>query len=546
MGNTVQTIANPARAIAKKAAKHHPALLPIVDPIPDPLANPKELETRIRNPQRALRKDLETLGEIYREARKLDQKLSDPLKKRVDKFEKKTLLKWTGAEGKIDKEINKKKLEAIKRAQEEILNAKIKDKAEYKKIIDEVLTKAEEELTRIDRDLNELTKSELREKTEELAELVPLATDDCESGDDFHIKEILALGQGNDAFELFMSEHPLKIALEHLEHGNLNAITTLFNFFKDNSEYLSDENKSDYKEVSLNETLRDSIANFRQAPVAGAPPNTNSSQCGSKDAELGGGFSSSGASSENYPVDEDWYTEEQVNGLLQYYFQTTSEIELLTAMLGTDWVAGNTLNGSLEEFKAQRESCLAAGQTVKDKIIIPLNLGTYEGRGMHWVLLFIKFPKDASQSLQISYFDPVGESIHKDVENALKKARLNGDNEQLIISSTAKLQHDGYNCGPWIVAVAEYLVTQERGADAADKAFDIDDALSQLIKLPIKDIRNEQLKLLARELNVPEAGRSAPSPKASESSASFFSPNNTASTSSQKAEGTPPVVRPTI
>lgn len=191
-------------------------------------------------------------------------------------------------------------------------------------------------------------------------------------------------------------------------------------------------------------------------------------------------------------LDTHWYNNDEINNLLTNVLDKHSDIELLTAMLGTDWVAGNTLREQLIVFNSQRANLIAQGQQVKDKVIIPVNLGTSEGQGIHWVLLYIKYHRDLSELPRIIYIDPLGKKIPAVVLNSLQDKSLFPDVN--VDSQNVQLQEDGYNCGPWIIAAAQFVVEQEKEISAG--TIDVSTILKHLQGLVIDKVRQTQQDLL--------------------------------------------------
>ncbi|MBY0545250.1 MAG: ankyrin repeat domain-containing protein [Gammaproteobacteria bacterium] len=156
-------------------------------------------------------------------------------------------------------------------------------------------------------------------------------------------------------------------------------------------------------------------------------------------------------------IDTSWYTDEQINPLFNRIQQTYPQVHVLDAMLGTNWIGAegneNILQTNLLAFSNLRQRAISLNQPVANRVLIPVNLDH-----SHWALLLIHYPLESSQEPAIFYFDPFGAPIHPDVLQTLRNAFFS---PELHVSHLEKrLQNDGYNCGPWIVVVAEMLISK--------------------------------------------------------------------------------------
>lgn len=192
-------------------------------------------------------------------------------------------------------------------------------------------------------------------------------------------------------------------------------------------------------------------------------------------------------------IDDHWYTGDEIRRLMQNIIMEHQDIELLTDMLGNDWTAGNTLKDQLIQFNTQRALNISQRNPVKDKIIIPVNLGTIEGHGIHWVLLYINYQKDLSQLPNLIYIDPFGKKMPEEIHNHLQDKKLfpnvNVDNNEV------PLQNDDYNCGPWIVIAAQFFVGQSN-----NEKCNISSLMVHLKDCDINALREEQQRLLRTQI----------------------------------------------
>ncbi len=145
------------------------------------------------------------------------------------------------------------------------------------------------------------------------------------------------------------------------------------------------------------------------------------------------------------------YTDEDINTLLTYYVSDNQNIELLTAMLGTNWRGRNELQENLIEFNRQRCQQIESGQAPRNKVLIPVNLNNN-----HWALLYIVYQQDTDKLPVINYYDPLGHEIPSDISKALS----NKENFSTIelINIGQRVQNDSYNCGLWLIEAVKGIV----------------------------------------------------------------------------------------
>ena len=172
---------------------------------------------------------------------------------------------------------------------------------------------------------------------------------------------------------------------------------------------------------------------------------------------------------DNSDDDNAWYSDDEINTLLTHYMSDNQEVELLTAMLGTNWRGGNDLLENLIAFNQQRLQQIQHGQTVKDKVLIPVNLNNH-----HWTLLYVIYQQDAAKLPTVYYFDPLGNEIPSDISSALSHKKLFPTIQPISIGK--RVQDDGYNCGPWIIEAARKIVNN---GSIPDEGYDIVGARSE-------------------------------------------------------------------
>jgi hypothetical protein len=148
---------------------------------------------------------------------------------------------------------------------------------------------------------------------------------------------------------------------------------------------------------------------------------------------------------------EDWYTDDKINSLLQHYLGNNETVELLDGMLATAGEGqSNILKENLIQFNTNRNQKLENGQRVKNKVIVPINLNND-----NWALLCLIYPKNRADPLQIYYFDPRGKALPTDLETTLRDGAIFRAVD--ITTTPGGVQNDCYNCGPWVVEAARSI-----------------------------------------------------------------------------------------
>ena len=149
-----------------------------------------------------------------------------------------------------------------------------------------------------------------------------------------------------------------------------------------------------------------------------------------------------------------WYSEQQVNTLIAYYCAESKDYDCISSTLGTKSARGIEFKDIFKQFNEER---LKHGVTVKDKIIIPLNLNRD-----HWVLVYLDYTLG-----NIYYCDPLGALMPENIRDIIRNEVVfsNAEVNPLFPGShhqtAQRLQQDGYNCGPWVVEVARAIVRTE-------------------------------------------------------------------------------------
>lgn len=150
---------------------------------------------------------------------------------------------------------------------------------------------------------------------------------------------------------------------------------------------------------------------------------------------------------------DDWYSDEEMRSLLHAYLGDNRYPDLIILdPINAFQYEGQTLAENLRSQLFQETLSLSEGHFAKTKIIIPVNLGH-----LHWVGLYIYFNTENRQKPLIGYFDPLGQDIPAELWGALLQAYPDLAVED-VMRSPIQLQHDNYNCGPWVVAILESLI----------------------------------------------------------------------------------------
>ena len=139
---------------------------------------------------------------------------------------------------------------------------------------------------------------------------------------------------------------------------------------------------------------------------------------------------------------ERWYEDDKINNLFKQISRENPHVKFNDAVLNTDYVDYNTLKPVLAQIATDR-----IGNEVYKQIMIPVNLGTAQARGMHWVLLYLCYSTLAEKP-QIIYVDPKGDPIRDNIKSNLNE--LFPDAEIDCNKTALQPAGDNDNCGPWI------------------------------------------------------------------------------------------------
>jgi hypothetical protein len=188
-------------------------------------------------------------------------------------------------------------------------------------------------------------------------------------------------------------------------------------------------------------------------------------------------------------VDNHWYDDDEIIALLKHYIGNNPEVAYLDPMLVTDWGdIHNTLKDNLRDYHIERTRSQQRGETIKNKVIMPVNLG----HG-HWVLVYVIYPENVRELSEIYYFDSKGDPLPGNLRDVLlSEGVFHGCN---ITNVGQHIQFDDYNCGPWIVEVARTIANNgaipEQGYDINNARIEHGKVLNS-IPCPHKSSQNQK------------------------------------------------------
>jgi hypothetical protein len=152
--------------------------------------------------------------------------------------------------------------------------------------------------------------------------------------------------------------------------------------------------------------------------------------------------------------DRDWYMGEAINDLMDHYFgEAPNAVHPDTLDLGRgrmhainiDGLEGNVFQHNL----IQREREITAGAEVIPGLTIPINIGA--GEGNHWAGLYIHRIPNTEGTINIFYFDPLGNAMPQRLQDSLKAIYGAGGRPINFYQNNHRYQEDGCNCGPWVI-----------------------------------------------------------------------------------------------
>jgi hypothetical protein len=165
-------------------------------------------------------------------------------------------------------------------------------------------------------------------------------------------------------------------------------------------------------------------------------------------------------------ADTQWYTDDEVKLLMEYYLKEKIDLGEVKLFYPINPNQNNSqIMGGLFNENALQEALLISQDVVPPRLIvlpinlghIPVNLSASTVVGSHWTLLMLHFPDIKNRTNpNIFYFDSLGRMIPVSIDRILRATYEKADT--IIPLSEEQIQDDGYNCGPWVVEAARYLV----------------------------------------------------------------------------------------
>lgn len=146
--------------------------------------------------------------------------------------------------------------------------------------------------------------------------------------------------------------------------------------------------------------------------------------------------------------DTHWYTDTEMSSLLDHFFAAQDDVEIVTA-IDARFLNGTTIRANLAERMNQIKQRKQFDYTC-NHIILAVNIGQ-----QHWVALYIN--RIDEDNPLVYYIDPLGSAMINEVRSAISDVFPNLSPTRMIISPI-RLQHDSYNCGPWVIESLKALV----------------------------------------------------------------------------------------
>ena len=150
--------------------------------------------------------------------------------------------------------------------------------------------------------------------------------------------------------------------------------------------------------------------------------------------------------------DQAWFTDDEMNHLINHYFVNKANCRLIVG-INIDQLEGETFHDNLLDTIKQMVELEATTEMRQDIIVVPINLGN-----RHWTALYIHFNSDdhGRTKPSIRYFDPFGaDKMPDNLQTALRQVFPESTDTMVF---PIRLQQDGYNCGPWVIAILDNLI----------------------------------------------------------------------------------------
>jgi hypothetical protein len=149
-----------------------------------------------------------------------------------------------------------------------------------------------------------------------------------------------------------------------------------------------------------------------------------------------------------------YYANNQIEHLLNHYIPTAAETSVLTPMQGDDLF---TSGGQLKQNISDRLDQFAQNSINAGRLYCPLNLSQN-----HWVMLVIDFDftDQADKKMGFKYCDPLSNDIPSALFRTIKKMTDDTGSTMHYEEYQGQLQHDGHNCGPWIIEYSRCVANE--------------------------------------------------------------------------------------
>ena len=166
------------------------------------------------------------------------------------------------------------------------------------------------------------------------------------------------------------------------------------------------------------------------------------------------------------PPMSQWYTEEHIQSLfnaLKTDLGTNSPFAFTTPISDAHADYQATLQTNIVQLLTEYVADTKPGNLRPYWLMIPLNLGgqqrfvATDRAGSHWTLASVYI--DLQGKYQVRYFDSLGNPIPESSKAAIRGALTevfpaSQSSIDDCTSGAERLQHDGHNCGPWIIEFA--------------------------------------------------------------------------------------------